>query len=68
MILPVHLLPPIVTETSPVASFKPVTITFASSPIVIGFAVASIVKFSLGLGLTVISTVVEAGLYLSSPA
>ena len=62
-----YVLPFTVTVTSPVASFKPVTITLASSPTVIGFAVASIVKFSLGLGLTVILTVVEAGLYLSSP-
>ena len=56
-----------VTITLPVASFKPVTITFAFSPIVIGWADALIFKFSLGLGLIVILTVVEAELYLLSP-
>ena len=49
-----YVLPLTVTITSPVASFNPVTITFAFSPTVIGFADALIVKFSLGLGLTVI--------------
>ena len=62
-----YVLPLTVTITSPVASFNPVTITFAFSPTVIGFADALIVKFSLGLGLTVILTVVEAELYLLSP-
>ena len=63
----VYVLPLTITETSPVASLKPVTITFASSPTIIGSAVALIVKFSFGFGLTVILTVVDAGLYLSSP-
>ena len=67
LILPVHLLLPIVTVTSPIASFNPITITLASSPTVIGWTDALIVKFSFGLGLTVILTVVEAGLYLLSP-
>ena len=70
LILPVHLLLPIVTVTSPVASFKPVTITLASSPTVIGFAVASIVKFSLGgigFSLTVTLTLVEFNAYTPSP-
>ena len=52
----------------PVAFFNPVIIMVAFSPAVMGSAVASIVKFSFGLGLTVILTVVEVGLYLSSPA
>ena len=67
LIEPVYVLPLTITETSPVASLKPVTTTFASSPTVIGWADALIVKFSFGFGLTVILTVVEAGLYLSSP-
>ena len=67
LIEPVYVLPFTVTVTLPVASFKPVTITLASSPTVIGWADALIVKFSFGLGLTVILTVVDAGLYFSSP-
>ena len=64
----VYVLPLTVTLTSPVAFSKPVTITVALSPTVIGSALALIVKFSLDLGFTVILTVVDVGLYCALPA
>ena len=55
----VYVLPFTVTVTLPVASFNPITITLASSPTVIGFAVASIVKFSLGgIGFSLTVTII----------
>ena len=66
LISPPHLALPTVTITSPVASFKPVTTTLASSPTVIGFAAASIVKFSLGgIGFSLTVTII---VLLSAPA
>ena len=61
----VYVLPFAITETSPVAFSKPVTLTIASSPIVIGSALAMIVRFFLsgtGTGLTVIITSTDEGL------
>ena len=46
LIVPLYVLPLIVVVTFPVASFKPVTTMIASSPAVIGSAVAVIVRFS----------------------
>ena len=59
----VNILPSTATETTPVAPSKPVTITVASSPIVIGSALACKVKFFLpgtGRGFTTITTEAEA--------
>ena len=59
----VYVFPFAITETSPVAFSKPVTLTVAFSPAFIGSAFAFIVKFFLlgsGAGLTVMSTVVDA--------
>ena len=48
-----------VTETWPVAFFKPVTLIIAFSPTVIGIALAEIVKFSLdGTGFSLTVTVI----------
>ena len=56
------------TVTLPVAFSKPVTITVAFSPTVIGSALALIVKFSLGgICLTVTVTFVEFSAYTPSP-
>ena len=70
MIGAVYVLPFAITETSPVASSKPVTTTVALLPTVIGSALALIVKFSLGgigFSLTVTLTVVEFNAYTPSP-